>query len=116
MNRDYKKILKIILPGLLFIIIASYTYFKTRDLIYGVDLRVSGIKDGEVRTEALVEISGLAKNAIDLTINDREVFIDKSAHFDEKLLLLPGYNLISVKAEDKFGKKAQKNYQLILKR
>ena len=114
MHKSLKRILSISLPALLFIIILGYTYYKTKDLIMGVALKIEGISDGQSFVDPLIKISGSAKNAVLLSIDDREIFIDKEAKFEEKVLLLPGYNILTVKAEDKFGKKIQKNYQLIL--
>jgi hypothetical protein len=114
-NKNFKRIVSIAAPALLFLIIASYTYYKTRDLLRGVVLSVNGITDGETFTEPEVSLTGSAKNALMLSINGREIFIDRNANFSENLLLLPGYNIVAIKAEDKFGKKAEKDYQVTLK-
>ena len=103
------------MPAFLFLIILSYTYYKTRDLLRGVVLNIGGVTNGESFTEPLVKIEGSAKNATILSINDREISVDKDANFQESLLLLPGYNILTIKAQDKFGKKAEKDYQLYLK-
>jgi len=115
MNHNLKKILKIALPVFLFTVILSYTYYKTKDLLKGVVLEINGFKDGQTFAEPLLALSGLARNATRMTINGREIFIDKNANFEEKLLLLPGYNILEIKAEDKFGKKVEKHYQLTYK-
>ena len=62
-----------------------------------------------------LEITGIAKNAIDLTLDGREISIDQVGNFEETIALLPGYNIINIKAQDKFGKVDEKNYQLIYK-
>jgi hypothetical protein len=113
-SKDLKKILKISLPLLLIIIIGSYTYYKTKDLLKGVALEIHGVSDGESFDNPLVTLTGNAKNATELTMNGRKIFIDKSANFEEKILLIPGYNILAIKAEDKFGKKVEKDYQLTL--
>ena len=94
MNHNLKKILKIALPVFLFTVILSYTYYKTKDLLKGVVLEINGFKDGQTFAEPLLALSGLARNATRMTINGREIFIDKNANFEEKLLLLPGYNIL----------------------
>jgi len=113
MPRNFKKILSIALPLFLFAVILSYTYYKTRDLLRGVVLNINGVANGEVFRDPTVKISGSAKNALKLSVNGREIFIDKNANFAEQLLLLPGFNILTVKAEDKFGYINEKNYKLI---
>jgi len=114
-NKGLKRILSLALPAFLFVIILGYTYYKTKNLLGGVILKVDGITDGQGFDSPEIKLFGSAKNATLMTINGREIFVDKDANFEEKLLLLPGYNIIEVKAEDKFGKKIQKDYQLTLK-
>jgi len=62
-----------------------------------------------------IEITGIAKNAIDLTLDGREISVDQQGDFDETIALLPGYNIINIKAKDKFGNVDDKNYQLMYK-
>lgn len=113
-SKDFKKLLKISIPLLLFIIIGGYTYYKTKDLLRGVDLEVNGVADGQTFNDALITVSGRAKNATEISINGRKIFIDKAANFSEQIALLPGYNILDIKAEDKFGKKIERDYQLTL--
>ena|SRR3972149_12093947 len=115
MNKDFKKLLKIALPVFLFVIILSYTYYRTKNLVGGVILEIAGVTDGQTFDESPLTLTGSARNASKLTIDGREIFIDKDANFAEQLLLLPGYNILEIKAEDKFGKKVEKHYQLVLK-
>ena len=106
--------LTIALPVFLFIFILSYSYYKTKNLLRGVILEVNDVKDGQVFNQPLINLSGRAKNATRLYINGREISIDKNASFTEKMLLLTGYNVLTIKAEDKFGKKIEKDYKLNL--
>ena len=115
MRSKFKFRLKVGFLILLFIVIGGYSYYKTRDVLQGVKLAINTIKDGQSFSTPAIEIQGSAKNAAYLSLDDRPIFMDKDGKFDESLLLLPGYNIINVKAQDKFGKKVEKNYQLIFK-
>jgi len=112
MQDDFKSKLKIGILILLFVIIGGYTIFRTKDLIVGVRLKVSGITEYESRTDPLVTLSGNARRAVELTINGRKIFITENGDFNEKLLLLPGLNIITVQAVDKFGKSKEKIFHL----
>ena len=48
-------------------------------------------------------------------MNDRKIFIDQQGNFKEKILLSYGYNIITMKANDKFGRNTKKKLELIYK-
>jgi hypothetical protein len=103
----------VLLVIFLFVIIGWYSYARASNLIHGVEIAFSGIKDGETFTDPLIEIKGNADNARDLYLNDRPISVDQSYNFKESLLLLPGYNILTIKGEDKFGKKSEKTIHLV---
>lgn len=113
MNQTTKKKLKIAGLLIFFALILFYGFFRSSDLIFGVKIRDVNIKDGATITESIYEITGNAKNATNLTLNGREISIDQAGNFDETVALLLGYNVINIKAQDKFGHTDEKNYKLI---
>ena len=113
MNRDIKKILKITILSSFFLCIIIYAYFRSSDLIFGVKIKEVNIIDGAKVFESIMNVTGNAKNAINLTLNGREISIDRGGNFNETIALLPGYNIISLKALDKFGNTDEKDYKLI---
>ncbi len=115
MTRDVKKILKISLLSVLFLFIIIYAFFNSYDLIFGVKIKKVNIQDGAKVTESIQKITGNAKNAINLTLNGREISIDQEGNFNETIALLKGYNIVNIKAVDKFGYSDEKNYKLIYK-
>ena len=112
MNSDAKKILKISSFTLFFLFIIVYAFFTSKDLLFGVKVVDVNIVDGAKMTENVLEVKGNAKNAINLTLNGREISIDKEGNFNETIILLPGYNIVNIKAKDKFGNVDEKNYKL----
>ena len=113
MRQDAKKIARIISLSILFLFIIVYAFFTSKDLIFGVKIKNVNIVDGAKVTESVLEITGNAKNAITLTLNGREISVNQQGDFDETISLLSGYNIINIKAQDKFGKIDEKNYKLI---
>ncbi len=113
MNTDAKKILKIGCLSLFFIFIIVYAFFSSKDLIFGVKIRNVNIVDGAKVTEGVIKITGNAKKAINITLNGREISIDQEGNFNESLAFLSGYNIINLKAQDKFGNSDEKNYKLM---
>ena len=113
MTRDFKKILKFIVLSLFFIFIIVYAFFRSRELIFGVKIKNISLENGKTYMESVQNITGIAKNAVELSLNGREISIDKDGNFSENIALLSGYNIISIEAEDKFGHKDEKDYQLM---
>ncbi len=113
MNTDAKKILKIVLISVFLLFIIIYSFFRSKDVIFGVKIKDVNIVDGTKVADNILKITGNAKNANILTLNDRPISIDQEGNFDETIILLSGYNIITIKAKDDFGNSDEKNYKLI---
>lgn len=120
MQHNAKKILKITSISVLFLFIVIYAFFRSKDLIFGVKIKnvnmmVDGLpaQAGSKVTDSIMKINGNAKNAINLALNGREISVNQQGDFDETIALLSGYNVINIKAKDKFGNIDEKNYKVI---
>ncbi len=113
MRATFKHRLGITLVIVLFILIGYYAFARSAAVRQGVTLTVASITDGETVTDGTLHVAGTAKNATRLSLNDGPILIDQEGAFNEQLLLLPGYNIITLKAEDRFGKKAQKIFRVL---
>ena len=96
-----------------FLIIIFYGIYRSQNLITGVKIRDVNIVDGTKITESIMNIAGNAKNANKLYLNGREISVDQSGNFKETIALLSGYNVVNIKASDKFGNVDEKNYKLV---
>ena len=108
-----KKILQIVILSLFFILIIAYSFFRSKYLIVGVQIKDVNLTDGATMKDSVVELTGNAKNATDLILNGREISINEDGDFHETFALLKGYNVINITAKDKFGYVDEKNYKLI---
>ena len=70
----------------------------------GPQLNITSPTSGTSTDQTFISIEGFAGNVSFITMNDNQIFIDESGVFKEKLLLAPGYNIIEVKAKDRFGR------------
>jgi ABC-type transport system involved in multi-copper enzyme maturation permease subunit len=113
MRNDAKKLVKIISLSVFFLFIFVFAFINSFGLVFGVKIKNVNITDGETVTVSPFELTGKAKNAINLTLNGREISIDKQGNFYETLALLPGYNIVTIRAQDKFGNVDEKNYKLM---
>lgn len=118
MNQDAKKILKITGLSIFFLFIIIFAFFGSKDLIFGVKIKnvnINGLpaQAGTKVVDSVLKVNGNAKNAVNLTLNGREISIDQQGNFDETIVLLSGYNVIEIIAKDKFGNVDEKNYKII---
>src|SRR3989344_4523425 len=112
MAPNARKIIKISIFASIFLFIASYAYLKTANLIGGPIIVVENPENGSVSSESLINIGGVAKNISKISLNDRPINVDEDGNFKEKLLLSYGYNIMELKAEDRFGRKTNKTLEL----
>lgn len=114
-HEDGKLILKILIIGVFALLIIGYGLFQAKKIISGPQISVTTPLSGSTVSESEVSIAGLTQNISAISLNDRPIFIDESGNFSEKLMLYPGYNIIKLKAEDKFGAVLQKDIELVYK-
>jgi hypothetical protein len=110
-----RKILTIIIVSVVIISLLGYTAYEIQKIISGPRITVLSPKNGIIISDPLVEISGIAENIKDISLNDRKIFIDEQGNFKEKLLLFYGYNVFVIKASDKFGKNTEKMIEVVYK-
>lgn len=92
--------------------VGVFSYMKMSFLFNGVQIEAS-IERSD--TTSLAHINGKAQHASYVSLNGREIFIDKDGSFSEPIALVPGFSVITINTEDKFGKSKEKKFQLVYK-
>ncbi len=110
-----KRKIRFAIITLLLLFIIGYTGFEIQKLIFGPKILISSPQNGSLVSDSLIEISGVAQNVKQITLNDRVISIDESGNFKEKILLSYGYNSLTMHASDKFGQETEKSLELIYK-
>lgn len=95
----------------LFAIIAIFSYEKMCFIWNGVKIEAT-LEQKE--NSSLTIVRGKAEKATYLTLNGREIFIDKGGNFSESISILPGYSVVTLNAKDKFGKTAEKKFEVVI--
>jgi len=94
----------------LFAVIAIFSYEKMCFIFKGVEIEAIIEKTND---SSLVEVSGKASKATYITLNGREIFVDKEGNFSESIAILPGFSVVTLNAKDKFGKTAEKKFEMV---
>lgn len=107
-------LLKKISLGILSIAILGFVGLKVYPILHGPQIHLSTLSDGANLEDPMVSISGKALFTKNLIVNGAVLPIAPDGTFHENLLLVPGYNLITLQAQDRFGSTLNKNYALLL--
>ncbi len=99
-----RKILAYTVAIIVGIVLCFYVYHQAKTYLKGPQLVITSPSSGTSTDKALVNIQGKAQNISFLSMNGEQIFVDEQGIFNEKLLLVPGYNIIEVKATDRFGR------------
>lgn len=109
---DLKKTFNVFLILGLFLFMGIYTALNTKLLVRGVALEISGIEDGKIYEAGYLDIEGNARRSVRLLVNGRDVSVNQGGEFYDVLVLLPGYNIVTITAEDRFGKITKKTFEV----
>ncbi len=115
MNHNIVAVVRISAISLFACIILGYGLFQAHKYIEGPVLTIYSPQNGAVFNSPLIQIDGKAENVAYLRLNGRQIYTDTVGRFSEKLLLSPGYTILTLDARDKFGKLVSKQLQLVLK-
>lgn len=80
-----------------------YIHFQARNLLTGPTITLDDT-GGTIHHTHSVELTGSASNIVKLTLNGREIHTDEAGVFREHLVLENGYTLMTLVAEDRFGR------------
>jgi hypothetical protein len=95
------------------IIVISYIIFNFRIFIAGPQIIFKSPTNGSVAEKNLIEIQGIAKNISQISMNDRQIFVNQSGEFKETVLLYPGHNVFIVRARDKFDRIEENKLEIV---
>ncbi len=95
------------------ILIVLYGIFEARVLLGSFRLEIAGVTNGQIASDPLIPISGVAHHASIIRVNDRVISQGVDGSFEDTLLLARGINVISFEAENRFGKKIYKTYTVL---
>lgn len=93
--------------------IVGYIGFQARFLILGPQITVSE-KLPMTTASSTVNLAGSTANITRLHLNGRQIFTDQEGYFNELVALTPGVNIITVSAEDRYGRVTQAVQTIVL--
>lgn len=104
---------KLLLIVLLIALFAAYVVFQARHVIRGPILTVAEPSESAVIEGPLVTIRGSTDNAVNLLISGRKVLVNEEGAFEETLPLPLGYSVMTIEAEDRYGRTVAREFELM---
>jgi hypothetical protein len=80
-----------------------YVLFQARFLIAGPTIALSQ-NLANPQLERVVTLSGTARNIARMTLNGHAIYTDASGYFTEDVILENGYTIVTLQAEDRYGR------------
>ena len=102
-----------VLTIIILIGIGWYIYFEARGLLTGPIITVTEPHNGSLIHTPSFMLIGETERVAHLSLNGRQIFTDIDGVFNEKVLLLPGYNILHIEARDRFERTTLQTLELI---
>jgi hypothetical protein len=109
-----RRFMKPLLVVVFIIFLSVYIYFQFNRFLRGPSLSNISVSNNSVVTDSLLPVSGTLTNVDFAWLNGRQIFTNPRGEFEEDVLLLPGYNIIELRARDRFGRSFSKRFEIVL--
>ncbi len=97
---------------LLFGSILVFAYMKMNFVLMGVKLQATIERKS---SSPVVQVKGNAFGATYVSLNGREIYLEKDGSFTEDVVLLPGLSVLKLDTEDRFGNQSVRKFELVYK-
>ncbi|MFW5853663.1 MAG: hypothetical protein ACOCU8_03535 [Patescibacteria group bacterium] len=98
---------EVVAIGLLLILVVIYGYINSREFIKGPTVEITRM---ETKGNHLLAITGQVHNIARIQMNNRPIYTNDDGVFKENLVLLPGYNVLKLTAQDIFDRQTKIDY------
>ncbi len=87
----------------LIVLLVWYVHFQARNFLTGPTLDITDTQ-GIVHHDRTIPLNGIALNIVKLTLNGKEIHTNEAGSFSHSLILEDGYTIMTLRAEDRFGR------------
>lgn len=114
MTRYPFKTVNVKVIAFIFILLAFVIFGYTRiyNFSLGPKIFIDYPKDKTVVEQPLIEIIGRVERIAQISLNNKKIYANQDNRFSEPLLLVPGYNILRLRAIDTFGRKVEEKLTL----
>lgn len=102
--------------GLVIIGFFAYLWLEYRQFVGAPNLSLSSPQDQQTVDVPSVLIEGTTDPEAKVAVNDQDIGVDKSGHFQEDIKLSQSVNKLTISASSKFGQTAKKEVTVFVKK
>ncbi len=106
-------ILKFTLGLLAVVGLIGYGVFQARQILEGPVIVIESPQNGTTLHSGMVTVEGQASNISSIQLNSRPIYVDEEGQFAESVVLSRGLNVVTVEAEDRFGRSTDDSIQIL---
>lgn len=106
-------ILKFTLCLLVLVGLIGYGVFQARQILEGPVIVIESPQNGTTLHSGVVTVEGRASNISSIQLNSRQIYINEEGQFAEPVVLSRGLNVVTVEAEDRFGRRVDDSIQIL---
>ena len=115
MSIGSRRTVQIALAGIILTALAAYGVFQSRTLLEGPQVAINHPHDGATVRESMVRVKGSTENISSIAVNGRTIHVTKNGIFQEPIVLSQGYNVVTIKATDRFGRSTTNELEIVHK-
>ncbi len=93
-------------------IIVFYVHFQARNIIQGPTIALTDTLE-TIQHGRIITLHGNAHNVVKITVNGKEIHTDETGTFSHTLVLENNYTILSIDAQDRFGRKTTLSKEFI---
>ena len=105
--------IKIIGTAIVVLVIFLYAYARIESFARGPEIIITFPSSGLTVFKSIVFVEGKIERAAHITLNGRQIYTNESGELRERVLLAEGYNVIELKASDRFNRTAKKILKVV---
>ena len=107
------RILKISIGVIVFITIVIYAISRSMNYARGPKILLTEPVNNSYTASTTVSFRGVVERAHNFAINGTVVPIDEQGNFEDKIIVFPGINTITLEAKDQFGRNTKTQITLV---
>lgn len=112
-KRYDRSMMKKYIVSAFFVLLGFYAIFQGRFIILGPRVSIDSPSNNASVNVGIIEVAGWAENVSYISLNDRQIFIDRTGRFVEKVVIAPGINIIKVALRDRFGRDREEYVRVV---
>ncbi len=111
-KKSHKKVFYALIPGM--ILLAGFIVSRIVPIIRGSHITLDTNFQGAEITQPDIVLSGTVSDTKKFSLNGTPIPLSPDGTFSQKVLLQPGYNMITFDTTDTLGKEKKESYALLL--